>query len=267
MGSTVVTIPISPIGACIFGGTVILSAYNEVREIAEKANFSEVSSSDKPQDTLNGVKGFLTEKLKAPGFCAWVQGINFVGTATVAAAHGDFWGALALGIFAIGESAGVYVANLNYLPQKREPLSLEKVLNRSYDTLPHNFRTVLRDPGAAFCTGNIIMILKDLNFSKLTSQPLVAGVFVLGAAFASAGVVRGLSPLFTGREAKSSGTASTLGGTGDLFLGSSTLGAGNPYTGVATILWGLSNILYGGRVGTPLLDRFFKRDKITMDNN
>lgn len=249
LGSTIVTIPLSPINAAIFGATTVMSAVNELR-MGQKPHCPAESATK--QATSGGVLGYLKEKMLSPGFCAWLQAGCFVGNMVVALKTSQYTKACVMGSFVAGELAGTEIANRDYRPPAREKLWFERLARSVWNSLPERCRTVLSDPGAMFCMGNLALVVKDLDLIKLSSSGAGGVCFATGCLLASLGVLRGIAPLF-GVNPKPSGNASLIGGIGDHFLGISSILAGNAYTGAATILWGIANLLYAQRVGSPLI--------------
>lgn len=266
IGSTIVTVPVTKIGAIAFGLTAIWTAINEYRSATQTS--SNLNDNEKTTTTKRqGIVGWAKELFNSPGFAPTIQGYCYLYTAAVALGQGNAFIGAVFTVFAVGEGAAAYIGNLGYKPPPRERLVVENYLTKTWNLLPDRLKTVLRDPGACFCSGNLALILYQLNLPKVFDNPLTTTLFVGGLTLAAAGVTRGLLPLVNGKASKPSGTASILGGVGDLALGTSSVLFGNAYTGFATIAWGVSNILYGIKVGSSFITRSLglerKKDDIT----
>jgi hypothetical protein len=253
LGSVVVTLPISKLNAFGFLLTTALSAYNEVRMQSQNVQSEQLSTQARP---LNRYVAYLREKFLSPGFCTWVQAGLFVANTAVALFNGHFITAAVMGAFTVGELAATAIANRDYKTPRREPLAFERLADRAWGSLPERVKVVLSDPGAMFCPGNLVLVLKDLDADKLSNfNLLVTGI---GCIFAAGGVLRGFKPLW-GQQPKPSGNAAVLGGVGDQFLGVSSILTANIYTGCATMLWGVGNIIYGKRMGASLLSSLISK--------
>ncbi|NDC39243.1 MAG: hypothetical protein EBZ48_14560, partial [Proteobacteria bacterium] len=252
IGSTIVTVPVSSVGAVAFGLTAVWTAINEYRSATQKGK--DVRQKDET-NIINhtGVGGWARELILSPGFAPTVQGYFYLYTAVEAFGTGKAFIGAVFALFAVGAAAAAGIGNLGYRPPPRKSLAIESYLSSVKNLLPDRVRTVLRDPGACFCTGNLALILYQLNLEKVLYNPLATTLFVGGLALATAGVVRGLFPLFSGKTPKVSGTASILGGVGDLALGTSSVFFGSAYTGFATLAWGVANILYGIKAGSTFV--------------
>lgn len=251
VGSTIITVPVTTVGAIGFGITGIWTAINEFRSATRSSCAPHpMDISDTPRN--HGLLGLLRELVQCPGLAPIVQGSCFLYSAVMACAQGqEFVGSIFV-VFAMGECAAARIGNLGYKRLPRQPLGIEELLANQWQLMPERVKVILMDPGVYFCTGNLALILAQFesqSFHQVYKSPLTLSAFTFGLSFSTAGLTRGLLPLTNGSETKPSGAASILGGLGDLVLGTLSVLFGNAYTGFATIAWGTSNILYGLKMG------------------
>lgn len=251
IGSSIVSLPTSYVACATFALTTALSAKNIVQGWLRSA---EKSGEESSSPTREGVIGLVSEVLQSPGVVPIVQTAAYVVAALEAPFIGE--GSLELNLtksaifvaFAIGAIAAARIANRDYQPPEREKTAFEHGFEERWDQVSSRVKTVLQNPGAMFCAGNLALISLEYNFSALAaSGPTMWAAFGVGLGAAAIGLWRGFSPLF-GNRVEESGDAAIAGGLGDIFLGLTTYSLGNPYTGVATIFWGASNILYGVKI-------------------
>lgn len=248
IGASIVTIPVTLIGAGAFALVAIWTAVNEYRVATRRQGGAIAVSSVHFGPPRSGIVGWFTEKFYSPGFGPVVQVGCYAYTAAVALVAGSLVIGSIFATFAIGACASAYVGNLGYKPPPREQLVVERYLDSAWELLPKRIKTILRDPGACFCTGNFALIVYQMNFSRMVGGTWSTTLFAGGASLALLGVGRGLFPLVSGRVPTASGMACFLGGMGEIALGTSSLLFGSCYTGTATLFWGISNILYGLKI-------------------
>lgn len=263
IGSTIVAIPISKVGAIAFGITTLWSAINEVRSVLRNAETQTITPEEIKVPLRKGLTGFFIEQINSPSLCTWLQSWCFLYSSVPAFTQGKLVAGLSFLVFAIGEGAGSAIGNRDYKPKPRQLMDVEKVLNKIWDGLPHGLKIVLKDPGAAFCSGNLALVVTTLNFSQIFQSHIASVLVGGGIIIAGLGALRGIAPLVTGRQASASGTASITGGIADILLGASSLYFGCLYVGLATVTWGVSNIMYGKKVGSAffskIVDKLFKK--------
>lgn len=253
IGSTIIAIPITTIGAVALGCAAAWTAANEFRATTRHTSTRGAHSESRSTPIRRGLSGLLVEMFYSPGFGPSIQAMCYLYSAGIALGAGNPFIGGVFAAFAIGACAAAHIGNLGYTPPARASTAVERYLERAWKALPERLRAVLTDPGACFCSGNLALILHQLDLSRTISGTGTTVLFALGTVFAAIGVARGLFPLLSGRATSPSGTASIVGGVGDISHGLLSLIAGNVYTGAATIAWGIANILYGLKIGQSFI--------------
>ncbi len=158
IGSTIITVPVTTVGAIGFGITGIWTAINEFRSATRSSCAPHpMDISDTPRN--HGLLGLLRELVQCPGLAPIVQGSCFLYSAVMACAQGqEFVGGIFV-VFAMGECAAARIGNLGYKRLPRQPLGIEELLANQWQLMPERVKVILMDPGVYFCTGNLALIL------------------------------------------------------------------------------------------------------------
>jgi hypothetical protein len=146
-------------------------------------------------------------------------------------------------IFSIGEAATAHLANLAYHGTNRPAPPFERV----WTAIPLSLRQMALTPGISFATGNLSLIVLDLQLQQLAASWLAVTVSTIGVLLLITGIAVGMAPLYA-KHSKGwfhPEYSSSICGIGDIALGMTTIMYGSVLTGVATLFWGYSNIILG----------------------
>ncbi len=247
IGSTIVTISISPIVSALCFLITVCTARNTIRSSRSPENSPGNDETARPR--RQGLGGLIQEVRHAPGLFSVFQSLVYAGASLQLFFRGELGGGLIFSIFAVGAAAIARISNQGTLHPPRERTYLEKVVASINEKIPESVSRILGNPGILFPAANLALIVRDSNMARIFEQPLTSGLFVTGALLCTLAVASGIQSAFR-RESlvKSLSRSPILAGMGDILFGSASSISELNYTAVATILWGTSNIVAGRRV-------------------
>lgn len=245
LGATTICIGSSWLGVAGQALATIWTLRNELRT-GQRANSPNTKSHEIKAPSTDGYVGLFRDTLRCPGFNAIVGSTIYIGSAIEAAIRGHVVEPIFFVASALGHLAVAYLTNLGYTGTRTDKVFPERAWDAIWNNLPKSLHNIFRNPAPWFATGNILIVLSNMESKMLSTDPLAGTLLAIGVAVGATCVGKAVWSAFVRKEGeKPSGTASYLTSATSTLLGISSLLRGSTIVGIANLFWSGSNLLVG----------------------